>query len=61
MSMDFYQICVCIDIVEIWFGIANVQVLSIFDKVRYCDMIMVGYFYFTFLFSFVFIVIYVFI
>ena len=24
---------VCIDIVEIWFGIANVQILSIFDKI----------------------------
>ena len=29
----FTKLSVCIDIVEIWFGIANVQILSNFDKV----------------------------
>ena len=28
--MDFHQLGTCIDIVEIWFGIANGQILSIF-------------------------------
>ena len=29
--MNFHQTCMCIDIVEIWFAIANGQILSIFD------------------------------
>ena len=29
----FTLLCVCIDIVEIWFGIFNGQILSIFDRV----------------------------
>ena len=29
----FAKLCMCIDIVEIWFGIANGQILSIFDGV----------------------------
>ena len=31
--MEFYQLVVCIDIVEIWFGIANGLFSSIFDRV----------------------------
>ena len=31
--MDFNQLGICIDIVEIWFGIGNGQILSIFDRV----------------------------
>ena len=29
----FTKLGMCIDIVEIWFGIANGQILSIFDRV----------------------------
>ena len=29
----FYYRCMCIDIVEIWFDIANGQILSIFDRI----------------------------
>ena len=29
--MDFHQFGMCIDIVEIWFGVANGQILSEFD------------------------------
>ena len=29
----FTKLCLCIDIVEIWFGIANGQISSIFDRV----------------------------
>ena len=31
----FTKLGMCIDIVEIWFGIANGQILSIFDRVIY--------------------------
>ena len=27
----FIKLCICIDIMELWFGIANGQILSIFD------------------------------
>ena len=40
----------CIDIVEIWFGIAIGYILSIFTELFPHDMIMVGYYHFTFLF-----------
>ena len=30
--MDFHQTCLCIDIMEIWFRIANGQLSSIFDS-----------------------------
>ena len=40
----------CIDIKEIWFGIANGQISSVFDRVICCDMIMGGY-YSLFLFG----------
>ena len=30
--MDFTKFGMCIDIVEIWFGIANGQILSLFDS-----------------------------
>ena len=39
----FTKLGMCIDIVEIWFGIAIVQISSIFDRV------MTGYYCFTFL------------
>ena len=29
----FTQFYMCIDVVEIWFGIANGQILSIFDRI----------------------------
>ena len=29
----FTKFCMCIDIVEIWFGIANGQILSVLDSV----------------------------
>ena len=31
--MDFNKFCLCIDIVESCFGIANWQILSFFDRV----------------------------
>ena len=34
MSMDFTKFGVCIDILEIWFGIADGQISSIFDSYR---------------------------
>ena len=30
--MDFHKTCVCIGIMEIWFGIVNGQILWYFDK-----------------------------
>ena len=33
-SMDFHQCGMCLDIVEIWFGIANGQISSNFDGVN---------------------------
>ena len=39
----------CIDIKEIWFGIANGQISSIFDSVVCPDTIMAGYYLFPFL------------
>ena len=53
----FTKLDMCIDIVEIWFGIANGQILSTFDRVI-CQlltelsarhMIVAGYYHFTFL------------
>ena len=38
----------CIDIVEIWFGIANGQILSNFDGVSARDTIITGYYRLTF-------------
>ena len=40
----------CIDMMEIWFGIANGQISSMFDRVIYRNMIMAGYYSLTFLF-----------
>ena len=31
--MDFTKLGMCIDIVDIWFGIVNGQILSIFDRI----------------------------
>ena len=31
--MDFHKLDMCFDIVVIWFGIANGQILSTFDRV----------------------------
>ena len=39
----------CIDIVEIWFGIANGQITSIFWQLSSHDTILAGYYWFTFL------------
>ena len=41
----------CIDIVEIWFVIADGQISSIWTELSDQDMIMVGYYRFTFLFD----------
>ena len=35
--MDFYQLGVGIDVVEIWFGIVNGQILSILTELSACD------------------------
>ena len=32
-QLIFTKLCMCINIVEIWFGIANGQILSVFDRV----------------------------
>ena len=41
--------CMCIDIVEIWFGIANGQISSIFDRVICLPHDSAEYYRFTFL------------
>ena len=41
----------CIDIVDIWFKIANWQIMSIFEGVISPHTIPVGYYHFTFLFD----------
>ena len=46
----FTKLGMCIDIVDIWFGIANGQISSIFYRVI-CPRQMVGYYSLTFLFS----------
>ena len=48
--MDFHEIGMCIDIVEIWFGIANGQILSIFLRRSAHDTTMAGYYSLKFLF-----------
>ena len=41
----------CIDMKEIWFGIANRQISSMFDRaICQCNTIMAGYYSLTFLF-----------
>ena len=44
----FAKLGMCIDIVEIWFGVANGQISSIVDRVTACHMIMAGYYCFVF-------------
>ena len=44
----------CIDIVEIWFGIANGQISSIFDRGISLSHNGGGYYHFTFLFIYIF-------
>ena len=39
----------CIDMEQIWFGIANGQILSMFDRVICPDLMMAGYYSLTFL------------
>ena len=46
---SFAKLYVCIDIVEILFGIANGQVLSILTRSSVRDMIVAGYYRFAFL------------
>ena len=43
----------CIDIMEIWFGIANGQILSNFTELSARDTIMAGYYILTFLLPYV--------
>ena len=43
----------CIDIMEIWFGIANGQISSNFYELSAHNMIMAGYYILTFLFEYV--------
>ena len=45
----FTKLGVCIDIKEIWFGIANGQISSMFTELSARDMIMAGYYSLTFL------------
>ena len=42
--MDFQWIFVCIDIVEIWFGIVDGQISSVFDRVTCPQQIHIFYF-----------------
>ena len=44
----------CIDIMEIWFGIANGKFHQIFKELSARDTIMAGYYSLTFLFCFCF-------
>ena len=37
MSLDFHQLGMCIDIVEIWFGIANMQICQVLTELSACD------------------------
>ena len=47
--MDFHQLGMCIDIVKIWFGIANRLILSNFGGVASArDTIMIGFYSLTF-------------
>ena len=50
--MDFSKFGMCIDIVEIWFGIANGQISSNFTELSARDTIMAVYYSLTFLFFF---------
>ena len=43
-QLIFNKFGMCIAIVEIWFGIANGQSPSIFDKLIACHMIVMGYY-----------------
>ena len=45
----FTKVGMCIDIVEIWFGIVNRQILSNLTELSAHDMIMAGYYILTFL------------
>ena len=56
----FKKLVMCIDIVEIWFGIANGQISSIFTELSACDTTMAGYYNSTFLFIYLFIYFYFF-
>ena len=47
----FTKLDMCIDIVEIWFGIANGQIYSNFKELSARDTIMAGYYSLTFLFT----------
>ena len=42
--------CMCIDIVKIWFGIANGQISQLLTQLSAHHKIMAGYYSFTFLF-----------
>ena len=42
MTRPYFKLGMCIDIVKIWFGIANGQILSVFDRVICGDMIVEG-------------------
>ena len=55
---SFAKLYVCIEIVEIWFGIANGQVLSILTRSSARDMIVAGYYRFAFLLA-TFVLIYI--
>ena len=48
----FTKLVVCIDIMEIWFWIANAQILSSFNRVICLQHDIGGFFHFTFLFNF---------
>ena len=47
----FTKLGMCIDIMEIWYGIANGQILSNFTELSACDTIMAGYYSLMFLFT----------
>ena len=44
--MDFHKLGMCIHIVEIWFGIANGQTLSILTELSAHHTIVAGYYHF---------------
>ena len=48
----FTKLGICIDIIEIWFGIANGQISSNFYRVICRNTIMARYYSLTFLFNF---------
>ena len=50
--MDFHQTWLCIDFMEIWFGMANGQISKIFTDLPARDTIMAGYYSLTFFFLF---------